>query len=153
MYARFVALLTAALVALSIFGSCAPRPITGTAADLPGAWVVERVVTSGEKVMRGEGQTVRFERDGTVSMQSCNACNGQYEAQRDELRIEAPVACTKRACPPGAIELERLLTGESVIERDGPYLVVRDAESGQQVVLLPETVAQPDSVEASSAGG
>ena len=53
------------------------------------------------------------------------------------LTIGTALACTRRACPAGTVELERYFDGTSTIVRDGAYLVVRPDSVDAQVLLLP----------------
>ena len=113
------------------------RPPTGLAAEVPGSsWTLERVVLGDGTVLRGDGDRVTFARGGELTLSSCNECTGRYRVRGDELTVEAPLACTRRGCAPGAVELERYLGGVSTLSRDGAYLVVGPAESAAYQVLL-----------------
>ena len=134
---RFVVLLTC-LVLTACGGSA---PTTGLAAELPGTtWTLERVVLPEGGVLRGDGDRVTFAADGSLSVQSCNNCNGQYRVRDGRLEIEA-LACTRRGCPPGDVELERYLSGALTLRRDGAYLILdavdESGADGPQVLLLP----------------
>ncbi len=85
-------------------------------------WTVERVVVSDADVRRGDGETVTFGPGGAVSMASCNQCNGQLRSAEGALIIPTPLACTKRMCGPGVLELERILT-DRALRREGIYLI------------------------------
>lgn len=129
-----LALSALALVALSTGCSRAP---TGLAAEVPGSsWTLERVVDADGTVLRGDGDRVTFAPDGALTLASCNACSGRYSVREDVLTVEGPLACTARACAPGAVELERYLGGASALRRDGAYLVAESA-GGAHVLLVP----------------
>jgi heat shock protein HslJ len=120
--------------------ACAGSPPTGFEADLPGTtWTVERVVDADGVVQRTDGGSVTFAADGALTLSSCNTCGGRYAVRGDELRVEAPLACTRRACLPGALELERYFAGPLELRREGAYLIagpVGEVE-GPQVHLVP----------------
>lgn len=119
-------------------------PPTGLEADLPGsAWAVERVVTGDGEILRGEGR-VMFGATGGLSVSSCNVCNGTYQVRGDRLFVPEALACTRRGCAPGALELENFFAGDLTIRRDGLYLVVepRPLNGGPQVLLLPSDGAE-----------
>lgn len=107
-------------------------------------WTVDRIVISDSEVRRGEGETVTFGEGGAVSIASCNQCTGSLRASADGLVIPGTLACTKRACGPGVLELEALLT-DRTLRRDGIYLIadgpssvgaVGTAQSAPTVVLV-----------------
>ena len=131
-----LALFPIAVAALSV--GCGGPP-TGLAAEVPGSsWTLERVVLADGAVVRGDGARVTFAPDGALSLSSCNECNGRYSVREDVLTVGAPLACTKRACPAGAVELERYFGGVSALRRDGAYLVVEPADAAVgQVLLVP----------------
>ena len=80
-----------------------------------------------------------FGATGGFSVSSCNVCNGTYRVLGDRLEIAGPLACTRRGCAPGELELEDFFAGALTIRRDGIYLVVepRPLNGGPQVLLLP----------------
>ena len=133
---RFSLIVTVSALALS---ACGGAPARGLAADLPGSsWTLERVVLDDGRVVRGDGDQVTFAADGALSLASCNSCSGRYELRDDVLTVDAALACTKRACAPGAVELERYLGGTATVSRDGDYLVVEPAAGrAQQVLFVP----------------
>lgn len=137
--------LLALVLPLIAFG-CAGPP-TGVAADLPGStWTVERVVVGDGEILRGDGQ-VTFGASGSLSVSSCNVCNGGYAVRGDRLEVREPLACTRRGCEPGALELEDFFAGSLTIRRDGLYLVVEPDPlgDGPQVLLLPAPGTRPSS--------
>ena len=77
-------------------------------------------------------------RRGSISVSSCNTCNGRYRMRSDRLEIE-PLACTRRGCPADDVELERYLTGSLAAQRDGSYLVLDmgTEADGAQILLVP----------------
>ncbi len=124
-----------------VAGCGGSAPTTGLAADLPGTtWTLERVVLPDGEVLRGDGDRVTFAADGTVSVRSCNTCNGRYRLREGRLEFEA-LACTRRACRPGTVELERYLSGTLAFRRDGAYLILDAVDEtgteGPQVLLVP----------------
>ena len=132
--------LSLALTALLLFAGCASAPPpSGLAAELPGSsWTLERVVLHSGDVLRGDGDQVTFAADGALTVASCNQCSGRFSMRDSVLTVEEPMACTRRACLSGQVELERYLTGESVVRRDGVYLVVEPAAGeAEQVLLVP----------------
>ena len=129
------ALASALLICL---GGCGATP-TGFQVDLPGSsWTLERVVRTDGSVARGDGDQVTFAADGSLALSSCNACSGEYSVRGDVLSIEAPLACTKRACAPGAVELERVLGTEATLRREGVYLIAEPLTGdAEQVLFVP----------------
>ena len=128
------------VLCLSVAAGCAGPP-TGLAADLPGTtWSLERVVLPGAGgVLRGNGADVTFGADGSLSVSSCNVCNGTYRMRRDQLDVE-PLACTRRGCAENEVELERYLTGTMTVRRDGTYLIIEatgEEGPGAQILLVP----------------
>ena len=137
-------------LALALFlVGCGGSPRTGAMAELAGtAWTVERIVYPTGEVIRGGGETLAFGTDGSLSMSSCNSCQGRYRARRVTVEIRQPLACTRRACATDAVELERFIGGVQRVERDGAYLVLTtvypEGEEPQQggapsVLLLPQS--------------
>jgi heat shock protein HslJ len=123
-------------VALLIGSACSTPPV-GEAAVLPGSsWTVERIVLEDGGLERGDGtQTITFGDDGSIAVSSCNDCAGRYTIEGDALALEDVLACTKRACPTGTLELERLLSGTTQISRDGDFLVLQPDSSDTRVLL------------------
>ncbi len=127
---------------LVLAAGCGGRtPTTGLAAEIPGTtWSLERVVLPDGGVLRGDADRVTFAADGSVNVSSCNTCNGRYRLRGERLEIE-PLACTRRACPTGDVELERYLSGPLTLRRDGAYLVLdamgEAGTAGPQVLLVP----------------
>lgn len=123
-------------------GGSSSTPTSGLAAEIPGtSWTLERVVLpeSGE-VLRGDGDQVTFTAEGDLSVSSCNACSGEYRVRNDVLEVEA-LACTRKACLPGTVELERYLSGALTLRRDGSYLILdvvtETGAEGPQILLVP----------------
>lgn len=112
-------LLAAALLILTA-GCGGTSPLVDDLAST--TWTVERVVFSDADVRRGDGETVTFGEDGAVSVASCNQCSGTLRSVGGELVIRSPMACTKRMCGPGVLELERYIT-DRTLRRDGLYLI------------------------------
>ena len=128
-----------ALTAIPTLAAGCGGPPTGMAADLPGSsWTLERIVQDDGTVVRGDGDQVTFGPDGSLAVASCNQCSGRYSVREDVLTVSAPLACTKRACAPGAVELERYLGETATLRRDGAYLVIEPVDGGgQQILLVP----------------
>ena len=137
----------AVVLALAGCGGASP---SGPSAVIPGSsWTVERIVYPTGEVVRGGGETVAFGADGSLSIASCNTCQGRYRARRGTLTIRTPLSCTRKACQPDEIQLERFIGGTQLVERDGPYLVLttvtdegadRPAADPPSVLLLPQQV-------------
>ena len=132
------------LLALFLLAGCSVRP-TGLAASLPGSvWLVDRIVETDGSVRRGTGETIAFGADGRIALSSCNECSGAYAVSpQGVLTLGAGVACTRRGCPDGAVELERTMAGPLTMARDGEYLVLSAAAGTPQVILLPDALAAP----------
>lgn len=126
-------------LALSTLAACAGPPPVGRAAEIPGTtWSVERIVSADGDVDRAsETDQVSFGPEGSLSLSSCNLCSGRYAVADSVLTVEPGLACTRRACAPGAIELERHLEGTSVLRRDGVYLVIEPDSLDEQILLVP----------------
>lgn len=133
-------------VRLSLFalaltlGACAGTPPTGLEASLPGTtWTVERVVDADGVVRRTDGGRVTFAADGGLTLESCNTCTGSYAVRDDQLRIDEPLACTRRACAATELELEQYLVGPLTLEREGAYLIASPLGEveGPQIHLVP----------------
>ncbi|MGB3542905.1 META domain-containing protein [Rubrivirga sp.] len=127
--------LPALLVVLQI--SACSAPPSGEAAELPGSsWTVERIVLEDGGLERGDGaQQVTFGDDGSIAISSCNDCSGRFVIEDDALSFSNVLACTKRACPTGTLELERLLGDETQISRDGDFLVLQPEGSETRILL------------------
>ena len=126
------------LTLLTVFAACQPPPPVGVAADVPGTtWSLERIVLADGEVRRGQGEQVSFGPEGSLSVSSCNQCSGRYDLRDSVLTITPALACTRRACLPGALELERHLVGTSVLRRDGSYLVVEPDSLAEQILFVP----------------
>lgn len=133
-----------------VLAGCGGSAPSGPGSDLPGSsWSVERIVYASGEVVRGEGETIAFGADGSVSMASCNTCQGRYRARQGTLTVDEPLRCTRKACRPGEIQIERFLSGPQTIERDGPFLVLtaqpteeRPSAEPPSVLLLPTQVPQ-----------
>ncbi|HEX8385272.1 MAG TPA: META domain-containing protein, partial [Rubricoccaceae bacterium] len=90
------------------------------------------------------GETVSFGADGRIALSSCNQCTGEYTVSAaGVLTVGTAVACTRRGCPEGAIELEADVQGPLQMSRAGEYLVLSGADGTTQILLLPETAAVP----------
>ena len=129
-----------------ILAGCGGSQSSGGGPLLAGSsWSVERIVYASGEVARGHGETLAFGGDGSLSMSSCNTCQGRYRARGGVLTVDGALSCTRKACAAGEIELERLLGTEQTIERDGPYLVLTarpseedpSASAPAQILFLP----------------
>lgn len=134
-----------AFVLVLILAGCGGSTPSGESAVLPGSsWSVERIVYASGEVVRGDGETVAFGADGSIAMSSCNTCQGRYRAKRSSLSIDETLRCTRKACRPGEIQLERFLSGPQLIERDGPYLVLTaEPQEGQEDITQPSVLLLP----------
>lgn len=139
-------LLLVAVLSFIAVGCQGPAPV-GLAADVPGTtWSVERVVLDDGQILRGGNDQVSFGPEGSLSISSCNLCSGRYAMEDSVLTIGEPLACTRRGCAPGALELENHLAGTSVVRRDGIYLVVRPDSLAEQILLVPASEQDAASV-------
>ncbi len=128
----------ASLAVLCTLAGCGPSAPVGLAADVPGTtWSLERIVAADGAVQRGMGEQVSFGPQGSLSVASCNQCSGRYSVRDSVLTVPGALACTRRACPTGTVELEAYLSGRSVLRRDGSYLVVRPDSSREQILFVP----------------
>ena len=138
-----------ALALVVILAGCGGgSEIPGGTTALPGtAWTVERIVYPSGDVVRGSGETVAFGADGSLVMSSCNTCQGRYRFRRGVLEVAENLSCTRKACPPEAVELERVVSGNQEVSRDGPYLVLEARDAGgdaPQVLLLPSAISETE---------
>lgn len=133
-----LALLLAALGTAAL-SACSPAAPVGIASEVPGTtWSLERIVTADGEVVRAEPAEISFGPEGSLSVQSCNACSGRYAARDSLLTIDGPLACTKKACPNGTLQLERHVMGTSVMRREGLYLTILPADSTvDQLLFVP----------------
>ena len=102
-------------------------------------WTVERIVVSDTEVTRGDGESVTFGMGGAVSVSSCNQCTGRARAVDGGFVIDPELGCTKRACGPGVLELERLLAGRT-LRRDGVYLIADGPAESFPDLALPTVI-------------
>jgi len=127
-----------ALVPVLLLAACQPAPAVGAASDLPGTtWSLERIVPTDAAVVRGSGQQVSFGPEGSLAIASCNQCSGRYTVRDSVLTVTDALACTRRGCPVGTVELERYLSGTSVLRREGAFLVVLPDSVDAQVFFVP----------------
>lgn len=130
--------LAPACLLLVLVAGCAGTP--PAVADLAGTtWTVERIVMSDAEVRRGDGESITFGADGMVSVSSCNQCSGRARAQGSAIVIDPAMACTKMACGPGVLELERLVAGRE-LRRDGLYLIADGPTEMAPDLVLPTVV-------------
>ncbi len=135
-------LLAAVAVTLVVSACSSPAPVSPYARTV---WTLDRIVDADGNVTRGSGEErLTLGADGLVLIASCNLCNGRYTTADDVLTVAAPVACTRRACTDGQLELERFFTGPVGLDRDGPTLTV-SAPGDVQLVFVAETMAAPES--------
>lgn len=130
-------LLAVSAVLAIVIAACSSPPV-GLAAEMPGtAWTLERVVLGDGSILRGDGG-ITFGGDGSIAVSSCNDCFGRYSLRDSLLTIDGALGCTKKACPTGAVELERHLEGTTTLSRDGAYLIATPGDSsGVQILLVP----------------
>jgi len=135
-------LLLAAVAVLAASACSSPAPASPYAGTV---WTLDRIVAADGSVTRGSGdERLTLGADGSVSMQSCNLCNGRFATDGDVLTVAEPVACTRRGCTSGQIEMERYFAGPVGLDRDGPTLTVSAADD-VQLVFVAETMAAPES--------
>ncbi len=135
-------LLVAAVALLAASACSSPTPVSPYAGSV---WSLDRIVGADGSVTRGTGdERLTFGADGSVSVQSCNACAGRYTITDDVMTVAPGMACTRRGCTSGQIELETAFAGPVGLERDGPTLTVSGAD-GAQYVFVSESMAAPES--------
>lgn len=132
-------------VGLATLAGCAGTPAVS---DYAGTmWTLDRIVGADGSVTRGSGEEqLTFGTDGQLSLASCNQCSGPFRTRGATLTVGEAMACTRRGCPDGAIELERYVTGERTLRREGTYLVVESADAAggtTQLLFVPETPVAP----------
>ncbi len=136
------ALLLVALFALSAGCGSTPAASSSYAGTV---WTLDRIVGADGSVTRGSGEErLTFGADGRLSLASCNQCGGAYRLDGATLTVDPAMACTRRGCPDGAIELERYVSGTQTLHREGAYLVLEPAGApgaAAQLVFVPETPA------------
>ena len=132
---------------LALVAGCGGTP-PAIAALAGTSWTVERVVLSDDEVRRGDGESITFGADGAVSVSSCNQCSGRARAQDGGIVIDPAMGCTKRACGPGVLELERLVAGRT-LRREGLFLIADGPASTAPDLVLP-TVVLPQTPGASA---
>ena len=130
---------------LAMVAGCAG---SGAASEYAGTvWTLDRIVAADGGVTRGTGEErLTFGADGQVSLASCNQCSGPYRIAGATLTLGETMACTRRGCPEGAIELERYLSGQRTLRREGSYLVVESADASgvaTQLLFAPEMPVAP----------
>ncbi|OZC03025.1 META domain-containing protein [Rubricoccus marinus] len=134
-----------ALLALAfIVAGCSGPGASGGGVLLAGSsWSLERIVYPTGEVARGSGETVAFGADGSLSIASCNTCQGRYRMRGATLSVEEGLGCTRMACPTDAVQLEQFFATDVSVRRDGSYLIVTpEVEAGAasgapQLILLP----------------
>lgn len=136
-------LLVAAVALLAASACSSPAPVSPYAGTV---WTLDRIVDADGSVSRGSGdERLTLGADGSIAVQSCNLCNGRFSTDDDVLTVAGgAMACTRRACLDGQVELERAFAGPVGLERDGPTLTVSGAD-GAQYVFVAETMAAPES--------
>lgn len=132
----------ALLLVVIVAGGCAsapPSPFAGT------AWTLDRIVAPDGDVVRGSGdERLMFGADGRLRVASCNECSGPYRLRGESLSVRSALACTRRGCAEGQIELERYVQGDLAMRREGSYLVLETtgAEGGATQLLFSSEPAE-----------
>ena len=131
-----------AVAAVAVLSACSsPAPVSPYAGTV---WTLDRIVAADGSVTRGSGEErLTLSADGSVAMQSCNLCNGRFATADDVLTVAEPVACTRRGCGDGQIQMERFFAGPVGLERSGPTLTV-SAAGDVQLVFVAETMDAPE---------
>lgn len=127
-----LALLVVAFAAGCRTTAVPPNPVLGT-------WALSALAQGADSLTTADGlpaDLLRFEDDGGVRTRSCNACSGLYVLS-DRHVVLRNLACTRRACPPDQLELDRYLAGRAAYYRAGDRLVidVDDALNGIEARL------------------
>jgi len=124
------------LIAGLALGSC--RTATPPIAPLVGtSWTLESVIDAGIPVSDVPLDELVFDAEGRgVRVSTCNVCNGLYVVGDRTLEV-SQLACTRRACEPGRLELDRYVSGRSrwAIESGRLILTVQDGLNGINAVL------------------
>ena len=130
---------------LAATSGCAGTPAVS---DFAGTtWTLDRIVGADGSVTRGSGEErLTFGADGRLALASCNQCSGPFQTSGSTLTVGEAMACTRRGCPDGAIELERYVRGQQTLRREGTYLVVEAADATgatTQLLFVPEAPVAP----------
>jgi heat shock protein HslJ len=115
-----------------------PNPVLGT-------WALRALAQGGDSLSTADGlpaDLLRFEADSGVRTRSCNACSGNYVVSDNHVVLRN-LACTRRACEVGRLELDRYVAGRAAYRRTGDLLVldVDDALNGIEARLYFTPVA------------
>lgn len=128
---------------LTVLSGCGGTPAVSSYAGT--VWTLDRIVSADGSVVRGSGEErLTFGADGRLGLSSCNECGGAYRLDGTTLTVDAAMACTRRGCPDGAIELERYVSGTQTLRREGAYLVLESGGApgaAAQLLFVPETPA------------
>lgn len=127
------------VLSFGILAGCAGPGSARVASVLPGStWTVERIVYPTGRVVRGDGETLSFDADGSLGLSSCNSCGGTYQIAGRVIEFSVG-ACTLRACGPEVIELERVIEPKMSASSSGEYLILTSEEEdqGPEIMLLP----------------
>lgn len=113
--------LTAALlIAACRTAAPPPNPLAGT------AWELRTLVQGSDSLTAAGGlpaDQVRFQPDSGVRIRSCNTCTGTYRFS-DRHVVTERLACTRRACPAGRLELDRYVAGRAAYRLRGDWLIL-----------------------------
>lgn len=106
--------LTATLVLLAVGGcdsSTSPSSFTNTVLTLESASLPPEA-----GITELTPSTITFQPDGTLAVESCNACGGSYDWDGNLLHVSG-LGCTEIACGPN-LDLGEWLWGERVVVSD-----------------------------------
>ncbi len=68
---------------------------------------------------------LHFIDEASISIRSCNSCNGTYRAEDGRLTLEN-LACTRMACAAGRPELDQLIGDVSTYHTRGDWLIIEN---------------------------
>lgn len=113
------------LLAVVLLAACRtaeppPNPLADT------AWELRALVQGGDSLTTADGlpaDLMRFEADGGFRSRSCNLCTGLYVLS-DLHVVVRNLGCTRRACAPARLELDRYVAGRARYRLAGDQLVL-----------------------------
>jgi heat shock protein HslJ len=117
-------LLSLVLLAAALASGC--RTLPQPSERVVGTWALRAFVEGTDSLSTADGlpnDLLRFEPDGGIRTRSCNVCSGNYVVS-DRHVVARNLACTRRACEVGRLELDRYVAGRAAYRRSGDLLVL-----------------------------